>query len=79
VDPTQQAINVLQAATVLLLSPLLAGVSARFKAWTESRRGPSIFQPYFDLAKYLRKETVVPKARRGSSSWLRSLRLGPTC
>ncbi|MHB1866150.1 MAG: respiratory chain complex I subunit 1 family protein [Thermoplasmata archaeon] len=59
-DPTQQVINVLQAATVLLLSPLLAGVSARFKGWTESRRGPSIFQPYFDLAKYLRKETLVP-------------------
>ncbi len=58
--PTQQAINVLQAATVLLLSPLLAGISARVKAWTESRRGPSIFQPYLDLAKYLRKDTLVP-------------------
>ncbi len=61
-DPTRQAINVLQAATVLLLSPLLAGISARVKAWTESRAGPSIFQPYFDLAKYLRKETMVPEA-----------------
>ncbi len=60
-DPTEQAVNVIQAATVLLLSPLLAGVSARAKAWTESRTGPSIFQPYFDLAKYLRKETLVPE------------------
>lgn len=60
-DPTQQAINILQAATVLLVSPLLAGVLARAKAWTESRSGPSIFQPYFDLAKYLRKETLVPE------------------
>ncbi len=59
-NATEQAVNVLQAATVLLLSPLLAGVSARWKAWTESRRGPSIFQPYFDLAKYLRKDTLVP-------------------
>ncbi len=57
---TQQAVNVLQVTTVLLLSPLLAGISARMKAWTESRTGPSILQPYFDLAKYLRKETLVP-------------------
>ena len=59
-NATEQAVNVLQAATVLLLSPLLAGVSARWKAWTESRRGPSILQPYRDLAKYLRKDTLVP-------------------
>ncbi|MGC2289931.1 MAG: NADH-quinone oxidoreductase subunit H [Thermoplasmata archaeon] len=55
-----QAVNGLQLATVLLLSPLIAGIAARGKAWTESRRGPSILQPYFDLAKYLRKETLVP-------------------
>jgi formate hydrogenlyase subunit 4 len=55
-----QIVNVAQAATVLLLSPLIAGIAARLKAWTESRSGPSIFQPYFDLAKYLRKETLRP-------------------
>ncbi|HLY77052.1 MAG TPA: NADH-quinone oxidoreductase subunit H, partial [Thermoplasmata archaeon] len=55
-----QLVNGLQAATVLLLSPLIAGLAGRAKAWTESRRGPSIFQPYFDLAKYLRKETLIP-------------------
>ncbi len=56
-----QIINVLQAATVLLLAPLIAGIGYRVKAWTESRTGPSIFQPYFDLAKYLRKETLLPE------------------
>jgi len=61
VDLNAQIVNLLQAATVLLLSPLLAGVSGRWKAWTESRSGPSIFQPYRDLAKYLRKETIVPE------------------
>lgn len=59
-DPTAQVVNVLQAATVLLLSPLLAGIAARAKAWTESRHGPSVLQPYRDLAKYLRKETLLP-------------------
>jgi formate hydrogenlyase subunit 4 len=61
VDVTAQAVNLLQAATVLLLSPLIAGIAARWKAWTESRRGPSILQPYYDLRKYLRKETIVPQ------------------
>ena len=56
-----QVVSLLQAATVLLLAPLLAGLSQRAKAWTESRTGPSIFQPYFDLAKYLRKETLLPE------------------
>jgi formate hydrogenlyase subunit 4 len=59
-DPTAQIVNALQALTVLLLAPLIAGISARAKAWTESRRGPSVFQPYRDLAKYLRKETLIP-------------------
>lgn len=63
-DETGQLVNVLQAATVLLLSPLVFGVGARAKAWTESRHGPPVLQPYYDLAKYLRKETLVP---RGSS------------
>ena len=58
---TAQVVNVLQAASVLLLAPLIAGIAARAKAWTESRTGPSIFQPYRDLAKYLRKETLVPR------------------
>jgi len=60
VDPNAQLVNVLQAATVLLLAPLIAGVAARAKAWTESRRGPSILQPYRDLRKLLHKETLRP-------------------
>lgn len=49
-----------QLLVVLLLSPLLAGIMARTKAWTESRRGPPIFQPYYDLRKLLHKETLLP-------------------
>lgn len=51
----------LQASAVLLLAPLIAGVAARAKAWTESRHGPPLLQPYYDLAKYLRKETLLPE------------------
>lgn len=63
---TLEIVGLLQAVTVLLLSPLLAGIYARGRAWTESRRGPSVFQPYFDLAKYLRKEILVPTG----ASWV---------
>ncbi|MGI0140804.1 MAG: respiratory chain complex I subunit 1 family protein [Thermoplasmata archaeon] len=60
-DATQAAIVVLQATTLLALAPLIAGVAARAKSWTESRRGPPILQPYYDLAKYLRKESIRPE------------------
>ena len=59
-DATSAAIILLQAGTVVALAPLIAGVAARLKAWTESRRGPPILQAYFDLAKLRRKESVVP-------------------
>lgn len=60
-DWATQVVNILQATTVLLLAPLVAGIAYRAKAWTESRTGPSILQPYYDLAKYLRKETLLPE------------------
>ena len=58
---TLQLINVIQVGTVLLLSPLVAGIINRLKAMIESRHGPSIFQPYYDLSKLFRKEVVVPE------------------
>jgi len=56
-----QTINVVQAGTVLLLSPLIAGTINRLKAIIESKHGPPILQPYYDLAKLFRKEVVVPE------------------
>jgi formate hydrogenlyase subunit 4 len=58
---TLQVINVIQVGTVILLSPLVAGIINRLKAMVESKHGPSVFQPYYDLAKLLRKEVVVPE------------------
>ncbi len=55
------AVNALQAAVVLFFSPLLAGVAGKLKGWTESRRGPPVLQPYYDLRKYLAKETLLPE------------------
>lgn len=59
-------LQVLQVFTVLLVSPLLPGVINRLKAIVQSRCGPSIFQPYYDLWKLLRKGSVVSE----HASWL---------
>jgi len=58
---TLQLINVIQVGTVLFISPLIAGIINRMKAMIESKHGPPVLQPYYDLAKLLRKEVVVPE------------------
>ncbi|MGP8099029.1 MAG: respiratory chain complex I subunit 1 family protein [Steroidobacteraceae bacterium] len=55
-----------QAALVLALAPLLSGVTRKIRARLLRRQGPSIVQPYRDLAKLIRKEAVVAE----NASWL---------
>ena len=52
-------IQVLQSLVVLCFAPLYAGVLTRAEAVLASRRGPSVLQPYRDLAKLLRKGSVI--------------------
>lgn len=52
--------TLLQYFFVLGLSPLFAGIFHKGKSIIESKKGPSIFQPYYDLAKLLKKETLRP-------------------
>jgi formate hydrogenlyase subunit 4 len=58
--------NLLQVITVMACSPLVAGVLARLKENVQSKRGPSIFQPYRDLWKLFHKDEVVSQ----DSSWI---------
>ena len=60
------ALNIAQFAFVLVLSPLFAGVLSRCKEIVQSKRGPSIFQPYRDLRKLFGKDERVPD----DSSWI---------
>ncbi len=53
------AANTLQLLVALALSPLLAGILARMKEFIQSKRGPSIFQPYLDLWKRFHKDEIV--------------------
>jgi formate hydrogenlyase subunit 4 len=59
-------LQILQSAVVLLLAPLYSGVLGRAEAIVASKRGPSVLQPYRDLAKWLRKSTVISD----QASWI---------
>jgi formate hydrogenlyase subunit 4 len=50
----------------LLLAPLLNGIIKTAKAGWQNRRGPSIWQPWYDLLKYLSRESIVSE----HASWL---------
>lgn len=60
------AIQTAQMTLVLLLAPLLTGVVRKAKARLLRRRGPSVLQPYRDLARLLRKDVVLAE----DASWL---------
>ena len=51
--------NLLQVLTVLIFSPLTVGVLNKLKEMVQSKKGPSIFQPYRDLIKLFTKEEVI--------------------
>ncbi|MCU0772335.1 MAG: NADH-quinone oxidoreductase subunit H [Verrucomicrobia bacterium] len=46
----------------LVLAPLVPGIINKVKAWVAGRRGPPLFQLYFDLAKLWRKGVVLSTA-----------------
>jgi len=58
--------SLVQLILLLAVAPLLSGFIRKLKARLQTRRGPSIFQPYRDLYKLLRKGMVIPN----TASWL---------
>lgn len=58
--------NLIQVLVVMAFAPLASGVLNRFKEIVQSRRGPSIFQPYRDLWKLFHKDEIVSE----ESSWI---------
>jgi formate hydrogenlyase subunit 4 len=49
----------LQLLLVIVASPLLLGVINKTKAFMAGRTGPPVLQPYWDIAKLLRKDSVI--------------------
>jgi formate hydrogenlyase subunit 4 len=56
----------IQTALLILLAPLLTGCIKKAKALLQGRFGPRLLQPYYDLYKFMRKDSVVSQ----DSSWL---------
>ena len=57
---------IFQWVLVFGLAPLVSGVIKKLKARFQSRRGPGILQPYYDLAKRFRKGAVISE----HASWI---------
>jgi formate hydrogenlyase subunit 4 len=62
---------VAQALVILIVPPFMLGVIAKTKARFGGRVGPPLLQPYFDLAKLLRKGSVFSR----TTTWV--FRAGP--
>lgn len=58
--------NLIQVLVVMAFAPLVSGVLTRLKEMVQSKRGPSILQPYRDLWKLFHKDEVVSD----QSSWI---------
>src|SRR5438552_13103056 len=58
--------TILQTVLLLALAPLVSGCIKNWKAKLQNRRGPPVWQPYFDLAKFLRKDMVISE----HASWI---------
>lgn len=54
------SVQALQPLTVLVASPGVSGVIATVEARLQGRRGPRLLQPYYDIAKLFRKESLAP-------------------
>jgi formate hydrogenlyase subunit 4 len=57
---------VAQTVLLLVLAPLVTGCIRNWKARLQNRRGPRLWQPYFDLIKFLRKDMVISE----HASWV---------
>jgi formate hydrogenlyase subunit 4 len=58
--------NLIQVIVVMACAPLIKGILARLKENVQSKRGPSVFQPYRDIWKLFHKDEVVSE----QSSWI---------
>jgi len=52
--------QIFQVLTVLACSPFIAGFISKLEEIFEGKRGPSVFQPYYDLYKLFQKEILIP-------------------
>lgn len=54
-------LQILQVLCLMIVAPFIAGFIARIEAMIQSKRGPSVFQPYYDILKFFRKDEIRPE------------------
>ena len=59
-------IVLLQIAAAVILAPLVSGLIRKIKNNLRMRKGASVFQPYYNLAKLFRKDEVISE----NTSWI---------
>jgi len=57
---------IIQVLALILIAPLVSGIIRKIKNNIRLRKGPGIFQPYYNLTKLLGKEEVVSE----QTSWI---------
>ena len=62
----QQLFEILQILFLMAIAPFVQGIIKKTKALLQGRYGPSVWQPYYDLRKYMNKDQVVSE----HASWL---------
>ena len=55
-------VTIIQFAVLIAISPLVTGIIRKMKALMRNKKGASIFQPYRDLRKLFRKESVFSES-----------------
>lgn len=58
IEPTQIVVALVQGILLVLLAPLVSGITRKIRARMQTRRGPSILQDYYDIAKLLKRQDV---------------------
>ncbi|HEY6586284.1 MAG TPA: NADH-quinone oxidoreductase subunit H [Candidatus Methanoperedens sp.] len=57
---------IFQIIIMIALAPLLSGIMKKVKAFFQIRKGPGILQPYYDIIKLLKKDSVISE----NVSWI---------
>ncbi len=71
IDVVAIVVKIAQALCILVAPPLMLGIVNRTKAKFAGRNGPPLLQPYYDIAKLLRKDSVFSR----TTTWV--FRAGP--
>lgn len=58
IEPLQIVLALIQGVLIVLLAPLVSGITRKVRARMQTRQGTSIFQDYYDIAKLLKREDV---------------------